>query len=115
MLRWIVLLLIFALPLRSGMAAAQICPWMAAGLSAQATSMQVPTGAANTAMDEDCAGMSAVDGHCTLQAGCAAPPLIPYAVTVTPTHTMPIHAPWHAVHTLHTYSPVPQRIPIAIA
>jgi hypothetical protein len=66
-------------------------------------------------MSEDCAGMSAVNGHCTLQAGCTASPLIPYAFTVTPTHTLPVHAPWHAVHTLFTYSPVPQRIPIAFA
>jgi hypothetical protein len=115
MLRWIILFLVLALPLRSGMAAAQICPWMAAGLSVQATSSQAPASAANTAMGDDCTGMSAVDDHCTLQAGCAAPPLIPHAFAITPAHTMPVHAPWHAVHTLFTYSPVPQRIPIAIA
>jgi hypothetical protein len=115
MLRWIVMLLILALPLRSAMAAAQICPWMAAGLSVQATSATALASAAETAMGEDCAGMSAADGHCTLQAGCATPPLIPHALTVNPTHTVPVHAPWHAVHTLFTYSPVPQRIPISIA
>jgi hypothetical protein len=115
MLRWIVMLLILALPMRSGMAAAQICPWMAAGLSVQATNLQAPASAANTAMGEDCAGMSVLDGHCTLQAGCAAPPLIPYAASVNPTHTIPVHAPWHAVHTLFTYSPVPQRIPISVS
>jgi hypothetical protein len=115
MLRWIVMLLILTLPLRSGMAAAQVCPWMAAGLSVQATSVQAPANTSNPVMSDDCAGMSAADGHCTLQAGCAAPPLLPYAASINPTHTMPVHAPWHAVHTLFTYAPVPQRIPIAIA
>lgn len=114
MLRWIAILLILALPLRSGMAAAQICPWMAAGLSVQTSSVQASKTSAN-AMGEDCADMSAADGHCTLQAGCATAPLIPHALTVTPTHAMPVHASWHAVHSLFTYVPVPQRIPIAIA
>jgi hypothetical protein len=114
MLRCIVILLILALPLRSGMAAAQICPWMAAGLSVQTSEVQATTSASNPLV-EDCAGMSAADGHCTLQAGCATPPLIPHTLTITPTHAMPVHASWHAVHTLFTYAPVPQRIPIAIA
>lgn len=117
MLRWIVILLVAALPLRSGMAAAQICPWMAAGLSAQVTG----AGSTNTAvqamnsmdaMDEDCLGMSAADGHCALQAGCAAPPLLPSHPQIASLQAVPVHTPWHAVYSLFTYSPVPQRIPI---
>ncbi len=114
MLRWIAILLILALPLRGAMAAAQICPWMAAGLSVQASSVQVPASATHL-ISEDCASMSAVDGHCTLQAGCATPPLLPYYASITRFKTVPLHVPWHTVHSLFTYSPVPQRIPISIS
>lgn len=120
MFRWIVILLIAALPLRSGMAAAQICPWMAAGWAAQLSSAE-PAKAARTAPDamlsmgEECPGMSAADGHCTLQAGCAAPPLLPSNPSLACAKTTPVHTPWHAVHSLFTYSLVPQRIPISLA
>jgi hypothetical protein len=65
MLRWIAILLIAALPIRSGMAAAQICPWMAVGISVQATSVSLVTTAATTTdtMGDDCPGMSVADGH----------------------------------------------------
>jgi hypothetical protein len=120
MLRWIVILLIAALPLRSGMAAAQLCPWMAAGLLSQVASATLPSAAMQamdsmTTMGEDCLGMSTTDGHCTLQAGCAAPPLLPSHPKMASVQTVPMHTPWHAVHSLFTYSSVPQRIPISLA
>lgn len=110
-LRWIIILLIAALPLRSGMAAAQICPWMAAGLSAQ---MASPSTAATTVdnFNEGCAGMSTVDGSCTLQAGCGATPLLPGDIQIVVVKIMPVHTSWQAAHLLYTYSPVPQHVPI---
>jgi hypothetical protein len=111
MIRWLVILLLVALPLRSGMAAVQICPWMAAGLSAQAGSA-LPASVAIVDLGDDCAGMSSVDGTCALQAGCAATPLLPGRLKIIAPTAIAQHMPWHAVHSLFTYSPVPQRIPI---
>jgi hypothetical protein len=120
MLRWIVILLIAALPLRNGMAAAQICPWMAVGLSVQVTGVEPAAASMQAAdsmnsMEDDCPGMSVADGHCTLQAGCAVPPLLPSHPTIAGVKAVPVHMPWHAVHSLFTYSPVPQHIPIFLA
>lgn len=112
MLRWIAILLIAALPLRSGMAAAQICPWMAASLSAQATSA-APASAVAPSLQDDCAGMSAVDSQCALQVGCATTPLLSQPRQIITSTIPPLHAPWYAVHSLFTYPPVPQRVPIA--
>ena len=118
MLRWLVILLMVAVPLRSGMAAMQICPWMAAGLAVQTSAATGPASAAaapQAAVQAECEGMSAADGHCTLSSGCAATPLVSsYRVTNMP-QAMPVHTAWHRVYSLFTYSPVPQRVPITLS
>jgi hypothetical protein len=111
MLRWIAILLMVALPLRSGLAAVQFCPWMAA---AAAVAQTDTTQAASTEMDmgEDCPGASMVDGQCKLQTACSVTPVLRDAAAVdTPriSLTRPVLA---AVYAAVVFPMLPDRVPI---
>jgi hypothetical protein len=135
MLRWIAILLIAALPLRGALAAAQICPWMAAGMvtvmvavtpAAISTDSTIPShqlaGATEEAAMQDmrdmpggCAGMSHADGSCTLQAACAATPLPVKTMPLALPQQTPVHMAWRAVDVRSVFMQVPQRVPITVS
>jgi hypothetical protein len=114
MLRWIAILLMVALPLRSGLAAVQFCPWMAA---AAAVAQTDTTQAVSTemGMGEDCPGASMVDGQCKLQTACSVTPVLRDAAPVdTPriSLTRPVLA---AVYAAVVFPPPPERVPIQLS
>jgi hypothetical protein len=112
MFRWIVILLIVALPIRSAMAGAQICPWMALDVvaSASAADLAQPM----QTMGDECPGMTA-DGHCALQVACTATPILTPLVKVNASMAITEHAVWHAVYSLTVFLPTPLRVPIALS
>ena len=105
MVRWIVLVLAMALPLRGALAAQHFCPWMEGATSAAAMSGMSP---------EDCAGMSEADGHCTLQTACTATPLLTPSLARMPQVEAP--APQDQLLPVE-HSPtlaMPERVPIMV-
>jgi hypothetical protein len=71
-LRWIAILLMAALPVRSGLAAMQFCPWMDQHVGA-ATMVPLQH---MTAESADCAEMAGHDGDCQLQKACMVTPIL---------------------------------------
>ena len=121
MLRWIAIVLMIALPLRSGMAAAQICPWMAAQAMQTQEYAQAQTLAGQSApvssssiteAIDDCPEMTATGGVCHLQKACTATPILQDAPTQVQHYMQPLHVVWRPVFTISIDTAVPQRIPI---
>jgi hypothetical protein len=109
MLRWIAILLMVALPLRSGLAAVQFCPWMAAAVAQTDTAQAVST---EMGMGKDCPGTSMVDGQCKLQTACSVTPVLRDAAAVDSPRislTRPVLA---AVYAAVVFPMLPDRVPI---
>jgi hypothetical protein len=115
MFRWIVIVLVICLPLRSGLAAAQWCPWIANSQAIQTIDNPTPpmTEMSEMAeMGEGCAGMSKVDGTCTLQTACFATPVLCADISILSGSASPQKPFWQA-HVWANINPqMPLRVPI---
>ena len=110
MLRWIAVLLIVVLPMRSGMAAMQLCPWMAL----ESVDHVVMNAADFSSMDS-CPGMSSSGDVCHLQAACTATPILPHELQASTPQTTHLSTPWRPIFVPPIASVVPQRIPITFS
>ncbi len=116
MFHWIAIVLMIALPLRSGLAAVQFCPWMAAQEIQMQMQLQADPSAANTSMAgamDDCPEMSATGGACQLQKACTITPILLNAPAKVLPHAQPVHAAWRSVFAISIDTAVPQPVPIA--
>jgi hypothetical protein len=111
MLRWIAILLIVALPIRSGLAAVQFCPWMGAAAAIAAVDAG-PT--ANTAMDmsEDCPGASMPNSQCKLQTACTVTPILRDATPASAERILLARPSCSAVYAALVFPLLPDRVPI---
>lgn len=111
MLRWIAILLMLALPLRSGLAAVQFCPWMAAQTVEWNADQTTAANSQPGAVDGS-AGMAKTGNVCHLQKACAAAPILHETPAHVQCHTAPVHTAWRSVFSLSIDNAVPQPIPI---
>ena len=122
MLRWIVIALVFCLPLRGALAAAQYCPWMA-NMQSAASMQDMAVLLSNTGseagdmggmggMDDGCPGMSTVDGTCMLETACFATPLIPAAAVISHAPLLLQTPAWQASIWTNFSPQAPLRVPI---
>ena len=117
MVRWLVIVLMLALPLRSGMAAMQFCPWMAlqsvewVASSDNTAGLDSNASPASEAMD-DCANLPHTGGACQLQKACSSTPILGDAPVHIPRHAQPASTPWHSEFAISADTAVPQPVPI---